>query len=194
MFTNRYRKHIDQTVTQQNDLFHLINSAAVSHVDALVKEIKTKRSTACRCQNAFLIIIGIKQSIFLEGFSRFQKNILCSTFTQVVREATFSKGYKINLVQGTVETTISYMAQAFRSSDREDRDGKTCFLLQEQWRGYKNTDGNTKKQKPRAASALRKMNELFTTPWEVAVIHLLMLKFNILQKLSGEDFQNKGTN
>ena len=56
------------------------------------------------------------------------------------------------------------MAQAFRSSDREDRDGKTFFLLQEQWRGYKNTDGNTKKPKTRAASVLRKMNELSTTP------------------------------
>ena len=83
------------------------------------------------------------------------------------------------MVQGTVETTISYVAQAFRSSDREDprldRDGKTCFLLQEQWRGYKNTDGNTKKQKALPASVLRKMNELSTTPWEVAVTHLLIL-------------------
>ena len=102
-----------------------------------------------------------------------------STFAQAVREATFSPGYKTNLVQGTVETTISYVAQAFRSSDREDprldRDGKTCFLLQEQWRGYKNTDGNTKKQKALPASVLRKMNELSTTPWEVAVTHLLIL-------------------
>lgn len=102
-----------------------------------------------------------------------------STFAQAVREATFRKGHRGPLVQGTVELTLSYMAQAFRSRYRKeprlDRDGKTCFLLQEQWRGYKNTDGNTKKQKAIPASVLRKMHQLASTPWEITVSFLLIL-------------------
>ena len=83
------------------------------------------------------------------------------------------------MVQGIVETTISYVAQAFRASDRPDPrldlDGKTCFLLQEQWRGYKNTDKNRKKQKALPASVLRKMYEFSSTDWEFALTHLFVL-------------------
>ena len=71
------------------------------------------------------------------------------------------------------------MAQAFRASNRLDPrldlDGKTCFLLQEQWRGYKNIDRNRKKQKALPASVLRKMFEVSTTDWEIALTYLLVL-------------------
>jgi len=51
----------------------------------------------------------------------------------------------------TVNSTVSYVAQTFkaniRGDPRLDTDGKMCFLLNEQWRAYKNLDGKRKKQK-----------------------------------------------
>ena len=51
----------------------------------------------------------------------------------------------------------------------------SCFLPQELFRGYKNIDGNTKKQKALPDSVLRKMYDTSSNPWEVAVTHLLIL-------------------
>ena len=56
-----------------------------------------------------------------------------------------------------------------------DADGKTCFLLQEQYRGYKNEDKTKNKQKALPASVLRKMHDVSLTPWDFAVTHLLVL-------------------
>ena len=102
-----------------------------------------------------------------------------SAFAQSVREATHSKSNKESLVHGTVKTILSYVSQAFRSNSRSDprldEDGKTCFLLQEQFRGYKNQDGNKKKQKAIPASVLRVMHENSFTPWEKALTDLLIL-------------------
>ena len=158
---------------------HWINAAANARADATVGETKTKRVAAWRCWNDFLIAIGLEKILFLDGFTSFHKNIIMSAFAQAMRESTFSRQSKESLVQSTVETTLSYVAQTFRAGDRPDPrldlDGKTCFLLQEQWRGYKNTDKYRKKQKALPASVLRKMYKLSTTEWEIALTHLLIL-------------------
>ena len=67
-----------------------------------------------------------------------------SDFAQAVRDGTFSKGDNRNLVEGTVLTAIANVTQAFwgnsRNKPRLDKDGKTSFTLQEQYRGYTNQD------------------------------------------------------
>lgn len=55
-----------------------------------------------------------------------------------------------------------------------DEDGETCFLLKEQYRGYKNEDATRKKQKALPMMVLRKMWEIATTEWESAVAWLLI--------------------
>ena len=55
-----------------------------------------------------------------------------------------------------------------------DEDGKTCFLIQEQLRGYKNEDGKRKKQKALPLSVLRKMKNLASTTLEEACSWLLI--------------------
>ena len=81
-------------------------------------------------------------------------------------------------MEGTVNASLSYVAQAFRSNNRKDprldADGKTCFLIQEQLRAYRNQDGSRAKQKALPMRVLRKMYELAETPWDVAVTHLLI--------------------
>ena len=110
--------------------------------------------------------------------SGFQKNIIISAFSQAVREAAFSPRHNSNLVEGTVATTISYVAQAFWSNNRKDprldEDGKVCFLLQEQFRGYRNQDGKKQKQKALPLSVLRKLHDLAISDLEKAIAWLLI--------------------
>mmetsp|Transcript_28648 Transcript_28648/g.33301 ORF Transcript_28648/g.33301 Transcript_28648/m.33301 type:complete len:304 (-) Transcript_28648:414-1325(-) len=49
-----------------------------------------------------------------------------------------------------------------------------CFLLNEQWRAYKNLDGKRKKQKALPMMVLRKMLDLSDSHWETAVSWLLI--------------------
>ena len=101
-----------------------------------------------------------------------------SAFSQAVREATFSSGHNDKLVEGSVASTLSYVSQAFRSVNRPnprlDEDNKMCFLIQEQLRGYKNEDGNKKKQKALPLSVLRKMFDLSSSDLEKAMCWLLI--------------------
>ena len=114
----------------------------------------------------------------MDSFSRFQQNILMSAFAQAVRDATFSPTNREILVEGSVNATLSYVAQAFRSNNqadpRLDVDGKTCFMLQEQYRGYRNSDGSRDKQKALPMLVLRKMLDLASSERDKAVSWLLI--------------------
>jgi hypothetical protein len=120
----------------------------------------------------------LEGSVYLDGFSQFQCNILVAAFAQAIREATFSSGDRAHLVEGTVSASLSYVAQAFRSNNRKDprldADGKMCFLIQEQLRAYRNQDGSRNKQKALPMTVLRKMHDLAETSWDTAVTHLLI--------------------
>ena len=70
------------------------------------------------------------------------------------------------------------MAQAFRSNNRPDPrldvDGKMCFILQEQYRGYRNQDGSRRKQKALPMSVLRKLLDISFTSRDQALAWLLI--------------------
>ena len=124
-------------------MFHYIDTAAIARNAATVLDTKTKRTSAWERWNSFLSSIGITD-VFLDGFSKYHQNIIMSSFAQAVREGIFSKRNHGNLVEGTIATTLAHVTQAFRSNNRSDprldTDGKTCFILQEQYRGYSNQD------------------------------------------------------
>ena len=96
-----------------------------------------------------------------------------SAFAQAMREAAFSKTVRGHLVEGTVNATLSYVAQAFWSNNRKDPrldvDGKICFILQEQFRGYRNQDGTRLKQRALPLMVLRKMLNLSNSKRDLAV-------------------------
>ncbi len=99
-----------------------------------------------------------------------------SSFAQAIRKGTFSKRNHGDLVEGTVATTLTHVAQAFRSNNRNDqrlnRDGKTCFILQEEYRAYSNQDRAKQKQKASPIRVLGKMHQLSQTHKELALSHL----------------------
>ena len=55
-----------------------------------------------------------------------------------------------------------------------DVDGKTCFLLQDQLRGYRNQDGTRQKQKSLAMTVLCKMHELASSKRDKALVWLFI--------------------
>jgi hypothetical protein len=159
-------------------LFRLIDAGAAARAAATVPSTKTKRASAFRNWCAFLNSIQLAESLYLDQFSQFQRNIIIAAFAQAVREASFTRGPRAHLVEGTVNASLSYVAQAFRSNNRKDprldADGKMCFIIQEQLRAYRNQDGSRAKQKALPMKVLRKMYELAETPWDSAVTHLLI--------------------
>jgi hypothetical protein len=168
----------DSTCPRRNNLFRLIDAGAVARSAATVQATKTKRASAFRNWRTFLNSIRLEESVYLDGYSQFQRNILMAAFAQAVREAAFTPRPREHLVEGTVSASLSYVAQAFRSNNRKDprldADGKTCFLIQEQLRAYRNQDGSRNKQKALPMSVLRKLNELAETRWDKAVSQLLI--------------------
>ena len=85
----------------------------------------------------------------LEGFHTYQQIIFLSGFAKAVRTGTSSERRSGYLVEGSVATTTAHVAQIFRANNiknpRLDQDGKTSFMLQEQFRGYRNLDGAKQK-------------------------------------------------
>ena len=79
---------------------------------------------------------------------------------------------------GTVSAILSYVAQVFKSNNRPDlrldADSKTCFILQEQFRGYCYQDGTKLKQKALPMMVLRKVLELAVSQREKAIAWLLI--------------------
>ncbi len=99
-------------------------------------------------------------------------------YPQAVRIGTFFKGNRTDLVEGTVATTVTHVAQTFRSNFRNDlrldKDDKTYIMLQEQYRGYRNTDGSKKKQKALPLSAIRMIMETAVTHKDLALAWLFI--------------------
>ena len=70
--------------------FCYVDSGIAARAKATVQATKTKRESAWRCWCTFLDRVGMHQFKFLEGLSRFQRNIIFCAFAQAVREAELS--------------------------------------------------------------------------------------------------------
>ena len=81
----------------------------------------------------------------------FHRTATLSAFSQSMRQAEFSSSAFRTLAQGTVRASVDHVAQTFRIRQRPDprldADGKLSCLLSQQYKGYKNTDKNSRQQK-----------------------------------------------
>jgi hypothetical protein len=115
---------------------------------------------------------------FIQDFSKRQQTILLSAFAQAVRERRFTQIPGNALVGQTVKTAVDNVSQTFRdhnkSDPRQDRDGLTSRILQQQFKGYKNEDPNPKQEKALPLSILRYLANQASTPLEEALVTLLI--------------------
>ena len=159
-----------QASAHRDRLFHLLNAAASARQAASVQATHDNRDRSWGRFLEFLDHIGLDNDPFLDSFTRWQRNILISAFAQFLREKLFSpsdnRGSQTSdgkpLGAGTIASALSDLAQAFRAANRPDprldEDLKTCFLIQQQQRGYKNQDPNMTQQKALPIAVLRHMD------------------------------------
>ena len=120
-----------------------------------------EQTRAWRRWTSFLTTMEVQDDPFLIQFEPWIRTLLICAFAQAMREATFSKGNVNSLAEGTVRTTIDYVAQAFRADNRPDPKvddgGRLSCVLQQQYKGYKNLDSNAKQQKVLPLIILREL-------------------------------------
>jgi hypothetical protein len=90
---------------------------------------------------------------YLTRFTRHERHLLLGAYAQKVRDQTWgksSKGYD-QLVEGTCRAAVDGVCSTFRAvgygNPSLDEDGKIAFLLQRQFRAYRNEDPSEKHQK-----------------------------------------------
>ena len=139
-----------------------------------------KTSTAWHRWTSYLSSIGIADDNFLESFSVNQHLQIVLAFAAAVRSARFSPGFT-QLKEGSVHSTIDYVAQVFRANNRRDprldsSDLKT-FLLSRLLRAYRNTDPDVQHQKAIPVSLIRLILSSASTSFEFFKAHLLIVAF-----------------
>jgi hypothetical protein len=101
----------------------------------------------------FLHMCELPDDPYLTRFTRHERHLLLGAYAQKVRDQTWgnsSKGYD-QLVEGTCRAAIDGVCSTFRAvgygNPSLDEDGKIAFLLQRQFRAYRNEDPSEKHQK-----------------------------------------------
>ena len=95
-----------------------------------------------------------------------------------MRSARFSPGYT-KLREGSVHSTIDYVAQMFRANNRRDprldSSDLRSFLLSRLFRAYRNTDPDVQHQKAIPVSLIRSIFASASTSFEFYQAHLLIV-------------------
>ena len=125
----------------------------------------------------FLSQIGIFNDDFLSTFDEpWHRTLLLSAFAQAMREASFSSAAYTSLAETTVRASVDNVAQTFRANNRPDPrtddDGKLAFILQQQFKGYKNKDKNVKQQKALPLCVIRQLHRIKSSNENIAIAQL----------------------
>ena len=102
-----------------------------------------------------------------------------------MREGRFSGQAYDKLAAGTVQSTISYVAQTFRERGRpnptKDEDGELGRLLSREYKAYRKQDPNLVQQKALLVCVLQEVAKMRVTENQIA-----MPQLSIVAWLSGE--------
>jgi hypothetical protein len=96
-----------------------------------------------------------------------------------LRDARFSKPPHERLAVGTVQDFIQYVCTTFRKNGHPnptfDEDGKLAFILQQEFRSFKNSDPKEKHQKAIPFSVISEVNKRNSSELERATGQLATL-------------------
>jgi hypothetical protein len=99
----------------------------------------------------YLESIQIGHEISLDSFTRSQQNKIIRAFAMALRQGQYSGKAYDTLALGTIQNTISDISLNFREIGRpnptKDNDLQLSFILQRQFRAFKNKDPKEKQQK-----------------------------------------------
>ena len=145
--------------------------------EATTGQTQDERDRSWRRWCLFLNEIGIHDDSYLESFDQpWPRTLLISAFAQAMREASYSPSRYTSLAEGTIRSAVDHVAQAFRANNRpdprQDDGGRLSYVLQQQYRGYKNQDTNVVQQKALPLSVLRKLHSKRSTIENIAIAQL----------------------
>ncbi len=99
----------------------------------------------------YLDSIGLSHDPYLESFTRSQRNRIIGAFAMALRQGRYSGKAHDTLASGTIRNTISDVSSTFwengRPNPTKDKDLQLSFILQQQFRAFKNKDPKEKQQK-----------------------------------------------
>jgi hypothetical protein len=151
----------NSTVAQRNNLVSDCVAAQIAHERAVERGTHKKQTRLWERWKKYVKSIGIEDDFYLKKFTREECHVLIGTFSMAVRDARFSKSLHEKLVANTVRDTIQYVCATFCKNRHPnptlDKDKKPAFILQQEFRSFKNTDPEEKHQKAISISVISKI-------------------------------------
>ena len=155
----------------------MLSAAVTSQTNKKVDKTKAKRIRAWDKWCKFLRSIGLRSNVFLDGFSRWKRQLVLVAFTQAARQAGFLPGPKNRLIAETVRDTVGYLSQAFkeflRDNPKKESDGSLSFLLEQTFKGSEDEDPGVKQQKGLPIIVILKVLNLDQKDLAIAMAELI---------------------
>ncbi len=147
-------------------------AAQTAREHAVERGTHKKQDWAWRWWKEYILSIGIKYNLFLKNFSREHRHIIIGAFAMAVREARFSRASHEQLAAGIVMDTMQYACATFQENGYQNPsindDQQPAFILQQEFRSFKNTDPEEKHQKAIPMSVISKLIRQDSTEIEQA--------------------------
>jgi hypothetical protein len=154
-------------------------AAQIAREGAVERGTHEKQARSWRRWEKYLQSIGLKDDVYLEQFSREQRHTLIGAFAVAVREARFSRKSHGQLAANTVGGTIQYLSASFREhgypNPTLNEDGQLAWILQQEFRAFKNKDPPEKHQAAIPMSVVSTVNKRNTSELERATAELVTL-------------------
>ena len=123
----------------------------------------------------------IGQDVFLDSFTRSQQNKIIGAFAMALRQGQFLGPAYDTLALGTIQNTTSDISLTFRENGQpnltKDNNLQLSFILQHQFRDFKNKDPKEKQQKAILACVIAKIANQKLTELQCAISQLTILAF-----------------
>ncbi len=158
-----------------------IVAAETSHEGAVTGGTHENQARSWQRFSQYLKSIGLGHDIFLDSFTRSQKNKIFGAFALALRDRRFSRASHDTLAVGTIRNSILDVCATFRENGRpnptKDDNLQLSFLLHRQFRAYKNADLKEKQQKSIPACVIAEIAKLNPTKLQRAILQLTILAF-----------------
>ena len=141
----------------------LLTAGEAARLQGTIDQTHEEQAQSCKSWIFFLKKIGISDDPFLKHFDKpWCRTLLIAAFAQAMQEASFSTQSFSSLAEGMLRTAVDHVAQTFRSINRSDprNDNRwhLSYILQQQYKGYKNQYKNVKQKKSFPLIFLRELH------------------------------------
>jgi hypothetical protein len=123
----------NSNTAQQNQLVADVVAAETAREGAVTGSTHENHARLWNCFTKYLAYIGLSQDVFLDSFTRSERNKIIGTFAMAVRQGRFSTKAHDTLASGTVQNTISDISVTYSENGqhhptKDDNLQLSCIL------------------------------------------------------------------